>query len=88
MASRKTETDQIKVEEVPMSEDPWQRKQTVYLPKNADKYDSEWVCVNGRPYLVPKGKPVEVPLPIAEAIENAAKLRDYADAEKKRLANG
>ena len=38
---------------------------TITLPRaGGTQQQSEFVCVNGRPFPVPRGKAVEVPLPV------------------------
>ena len=39
---------------------------------------SEFVCVNGRTFQVPRGKAVEVPLPVYEVLENARRQLELA----------
>ena len=44
-----------------------------YLPSG-----EEFVCVNGRTFQVPRGKAVEVPLPVYEVLENARRQLELA----------
>ena len=63
-------------------QDVWKQTKEVMLPRaqeNEQKF--EFVCVNGRTFQVPKGKRVEVPLPVAEVIENAQMQMEQADRE-------
>ena len=67
-------------------QDVWQQTQEVLLPRaqeNEQKF--EFVCVNGRTFQVPKGKRVEVPLPVAEVIENAQMQMEQADRESEEM---
>lgn len=73
----------------PKISDAWEQKRTVFLPRAMGREQKFLlVGVNGRRYQVPRGKPVEVPLPLAERIEimldaeeRAIKARDAWDAE-------
>ena len=45
---------------------------SVFLPRASEtEQQFEFVCVNGRAYQVPRGKPVEVPVAVAEVLEHA-----------------
>ena len=44
----------------------------------ASEEQSRFVCVNGRTFQVPKGKTVEVPLPVYEALMNAKMAEEEA----------
>ena len=61
--------------------DPWETMMPVHLPRatqGEDKY--LYVGVNGRGMQIPKGKQVEVPLPIYERIQIMQAMQDE-DAE-------
>ena len=67
-------------------QDVWKKTKEVMLPRaqeNEQKF--EFVCVNGRTFQVPKGKRVEVPLPVAEVIENAQMQMEQADRESEEM---
>lgn len=67
-------------------QDVWKQTKEVLLPRaqeNEQKF--EFVCVNGRTFQVPKGKRVEVPLPVAEVIENAQMQMEQADRESEEM---
>ena len=67
-------------------QDVWKQTKEVLLPRaqeNEQKF--EFVCVNGRTFQVPKGKRVEVPLPVAEVIENAQMQMAQADRESEEM---
>ena len=67
-------------------QDVWKQTKEVMLPRaqeNEQKF--EFVCVNGRTFQVPKGKRVEVPLPVAEVIENAQMQMEQADRESEEM---
>lgn len=73
----------------PAVSNAWNETRTVFLPRAMGREQKFLlVGVNGRRYQVPRGKPVEVPLPLAERIEimqeaeeRAIKARDAWDAE-------
>lgn len=68
------------------AQDVWKQTKEVLLPRaqeNEQKF--EFVCVNGRTFQVPKGKRVEVPLPVAEVIENAQMQMEQADRESEEM---
>lgn len=45
---------------------------SIFLPRASEtEQQFEFVCVNGKAYQVPRGKPVEVPLAVAEVLEHA-----------------
>lgn len=46
--------------------DPWQEKLTIRVDRTMGK--NVYVAVNGRAYLVPTGKPYDVPRPIYEKL--------------------
>lgn len=49
-----------------------QETRTVFLPRASEtEQQFEFVCVNGKAYQVPRGKPVEVPAAVAEVLEHA-----------------
>ena len=67
-------------------QDVWKQTKEVLLPRaqeNEQKF--EFVCVNGRTFQVPKGKRVQVPLPVAEVIENAQMQMEQADRESEEM---
>lgn len=58
---------------------PWDVKKTIFLERGmASEEQSRFVCVNGRTFQVPKGKTVEVPLPVYEALMNAKMAEEEA----------
>lgn len=62
------------------------KKVTVNLPRARGSEPKElFVGINGVNYLVPKGKPVEVPDFVAAEIERAEKAGQFMDEEKDRL---
>ena len=62
------------------------KKVTVNLPRARGSEPKElFVGINGVNYLVPKGKPVDVPDFVAAEIERAEKATQFMDEEKDRL---
>ena len=50
-------------------EDVWNVMKTIYLPRGQENEEqSRFVAVNGRTFMVPKGKDVQVPLPGYEVL--------------------
>ena len=49
-----------------------QATKNIFLPRASEtEQQFEFVCINGKSYQVPRGKPVEVPLAVAEVLEHA-----------------
>lgn len=66
--------------------DPWKTTKEVLLPKaGVNEQKSEFVCVNGRSFQVPRGKRIEVPLPVWEVLENARLQMESAEADAEKL---
>ena len=62
----------------------WDEKRTVFIERGmASEEQSQCVCVNGRTFQVPKGKNVEVPLPVYEVIANARMAAEEARRQAK-----
>lgn len=86
LEAKKAETAPTKK---PVVSDAWERMRTVFLPRAMGREQKFLlVGVNGRRYQVPRGKPVEVPEPLAERIdimleaeERAIAARNQWDAE-------
>lgn len=89
MATRKTEEVKPAAEEVEAAEEikkpasSWDIMKSVRVPRKA-KNDYYYVCVNDRRYEIPaNGKTQEMPLPIAEALEQSIeaeyRAEDYAN---------
>lgn len=86
LEAKKAETAAAKK---PVVSDAWERMRTVFLPRAMGREQKFLlVGVNGRRYQVPRGKPVEVPEPLAERIdimleaeERAIAARNQWDAE-------
>ena len=52
---------------------------SITLPRaGGTEQQSEFVCVNGRTFQVPKGKDVQVPLPVYEVLMNARMAEEEA----------
>ena len=62
----------------------WDEKRTVFIERGmASEEQSQFVCVNGRTFQVPKGKDGEVPLPVYEVIANARLAAEEARRQAK-----
>ena len=62
---------------------------TITLPRaGGTEQQSEFVCVNGRTFQVPRGKVVEVPAPVYEVLENARRQLEAARKIEDELAAG
>lgn len=60
-------------------EDVWDVMKTIYLPRGQENEEqSRFVAVNGRTFMVPKGKDVQVPLPVYEVLMNARMAEEEA----------
>lgn len=73
MATRKTTTTEPVTENAPVETkpvDPWSVYQDVYIPRENGQ-NTKFCAVNGRSMLVPCGRTVSVPLPIAKVIERS-----------------
>lgn len=66
--------------EAKKDKDPWSDTREIRIPK-APKGEDNFVIasVNGRVFKIKRGETVEVPLPIAQVIENSFKDADRAD---------
>lgn len=59
---------------------------TIRLPRDSEKGD-RFVSLNGKVWRIQRGHNVQVPLSIAEIIENSAKQDEMADIYQEQLAN-
>ena len=50
----------------------------VFIPKQSRNDTERFVAVNGRTFMVPKGKDVKVPLPVYEVLMNARMAEEEA----------
>lgn len=59
----------IEDEKIGAAYDPWKEMRTITMPRGqSQEQQFRFVCVNGRSYQVPKGKAVEVPLPVYQCL--------------------
>ncbi len=76
-----------KTEETAVQSSAWEKKREVFLPRpQGNEQKSEFVCVNGRTFQVPKGKRVKVPEPVAEVLDNMQRQQEEADKRSEELA--
>lgn len=59
--------------------DPMQETVTVYLPRMPGEEPTVFVGLNGKRYLIPRGKHEQVPKPVADLIEECQRSRERAD---------
>lgn len=65
----------------------FEQKKSILLPRaSGTQQQAQFVCVNGRTYQVPRGRAVEVPLPVYEALENALRQQQAARKTEQALA--
>ena len=59
----------------------------IRIPRERDRQDDVFVCINGRTWLIKRGVEVEVPECVAEVIRNAEDVAEkayaYMDSVKK-----
>lgn len=66
--------------------DVWAQMRTVRLPRAQQNEEKmQFVCVNGRRFQVPKGKDVDVPLPVYLALREAEAQMIAAEEYEKKL---
>lgn len=66
-------------EKAKIETDVWAQTREIFLERGQmTEEQSQFVCVNGRTFQVPKGKPVQVPLPVYEVLENSRRMREEA----------
>lgn len=68
---------------------PMQDMVSVYIPKTSGEEPNMFVCLNGRTWLLPRGKHSEVPRPVAEIIWQSEKAQaeaeEFAEREKEKM---
>ena len=52
----------------------------IRIPRERDRQDDVFVCINGRTWLIKRGVEVDVPECVAEAIRNAEDVAEQAYA--------
>lgn len=69
--------------------DPMKEIETVFIPKSSGEDSVVFVGLNGKSYLIPRGKRVDVPKPVAqivyEAQRNQQAAEAYQEAEKEKM---
>lgn len=90
------QTKATKKHVAPKVSDAWEQKRTITLPR-APMHEQNFVLVgvNGKRYQVPRGKQVEVPLPLYERLvfmmeqeDRAYQLRRRVEDETEAATNG
>ncbi len=65
-----------------MPADPMQIRVTKYVPKlPANEQQNIYVNINGKGFNIPRGKNVDMPLPVWEIIERALNAEEKYDAD-------
>ncbi|MBE6582067.1 MAG: hypothetical protein E7648_02235 [Ruminococcaceae bacterium] len=59
----------------------------IRIPRERDRNDDVFVCVNGRTWLIKRGVEVEVPECVAEVIRNAEAVAEQAFAYEESVKN-
>lgn len=68
--------------------DLWKIKRKVRLPRaSAGEAASQYFAVNGVPWMIPRGKEVEVPEPIARNVDNWLKNLDAVEDTRREIPN-
>lgn len=68
--------------------DLWQIKRKVRLPRaSAGEAGSQYFAVNGVPWMIPRGKEVEVPEPIARNVDNWLRNLDAVEDTRREIPN-
>ena len=69
------------VKNTPKANEPEKEKLVkIRIPRERERQDDVFVCVNGRTWLIKRGVEVEVPECVAEAIRNAEEVAEQAYA--------
>lgn len=71
-------------QEEPKKYDPWQDYRQVYIPLVRGDKKTQEVGVNDKTYFVPKGKFVDVPLPVAEVVNEMLERQRIMEEEADR----
>ena len=59
--------------------DEWQDMREVRLPRGRDGDATQYVRVNDRTFLVPRGKTVQVPLPVYYVLQASMEMTEAAE---------
>lgn len=74
-ATKAKEADEVQIDEVPT--DPWDIEKTIRLPRAlSGEQNFIAVSINDRDFQVPRGKEVDVPLPVYEVLERMLKAEE------------
>ena len=84
------ETQAAETEEQPAPDDGMVN---IFLMRDSDKYKGDvFVQVNGRSYIVKRGRNVKVPKEVAEVLQNSqeqdTKAAEFIDQESEKFENG
>ena len=86
------ETQAVETEEQPAGA-PDDGMVNIFLMRDSDKYKGDvFVQVNGRSYIVKRGRNVKVPKEVAEVLQNSqeqdTKTAEFIDQEAEKFENG
>lgn len=69
--------------------DPMKNMVYVMVPKESGEDPTLFVGLNGRSWLIPRGKRVEVPEPVANIINESLRMREvndeFSESEKEKI---
>lgn len=88
MATKKIEeaAAEVQAEEKKIEEFGWEDMRDIFLPKDSsDGRKSQYVCINGREFVVPRGKRVSVPYPVYERLEFMLEAQAKAEEEAEQV---
>jgi len=78
------------MDEIKEVKEPKKKTVKITLPKTRETKEPQWVGVNGKKYTINHGVQVEVPLAVAEVLENKEKMLDklyeLEDAGMKKMS--
>ena len=79
-----TKEQETKTPETKTAYDPWEKVQ-VSIPRGSDRGDPNvTVIMNGKSYIIPRGKKSEVPRCVAEELARSERAKDaYFEASEK-----
>lgn len=92
---KEEQTDKVQAAEteVQAAETPNDGMVNIFLMRDSDKYKGDvFVQVNGRSYIVKRGRNVQVPKEVAEVLQNSqeqdTKAAEFIEQESEKFENG
>lgn len=81
-------TEAVEANKKTVEEFSWDDKREIFLPKdNRDGRKSQYVCINGREFVVPRGQRVTVPYPVYERLNIMLEAQAKAEEEAEQVPN-